>query len=968
MSAERRQQVLEATDLMDTPAEPGFDRLTRLAAGLLRAPVALVSLVDERHQFWKSARGLGEPWASCRGTPLSHSFCQHVVHDAAPLVVDDARAHPVLKDNLAIPDLGVIAYAGVPIVVEGEAIGAFCVIDHEPRAWTPEDVGLLNDLAASVVAEIELRMAVRALREQRGLVDAVIDELGDAVLAVDPKRKFLIANAAARRLFPGAMPGRALRDEWAPLHAAARPDGAALRSEDGALARALQGEITNDLVFTLKAPEVDRASWIEAAGRPVVVGGRLVAAVAVYRDVTEKLRAAEAQRAHDEAVEEARHARQVLADEKRHAARVDVLAQISRSLVEAGVNFDGLMRVMADRAAALVGDSALVNLVSDDGRSLEAAATSFPDPAVAKACLAMLRATPARTGEGIAGRVIAGNAGELQSEADPELVARSVRPEWSETVRRMNVHSVLVVPIRLRGVAIGSFSLFRNRPGVGYTAADQVLLQDVADRAALAIDNARLHGTLERRVRERTTALAESQALLHAVLESVPDAIMSVDAAGRITSYNARVAADLRERYGVAVAVGTPLFELGDAPTRAAAREHHRRCMQGESLRFEWSLRDVGRAARHVLVSHSPMTVNGEVFGATVVVTDITARKESELAAIERSRIIELHRQVATTANSSLTSEAALERVLEIVARYGGWSAGHAYAVVDDDLVSRDLWYPAEAPPAGAGGGADRRFVGPSALPRAALRDRRPSWMSLAEPAFAETAPAGVRTGVAFPVFIGKEVVAVLEFFSPRDEAPDPAAVELFENVGRQIGRVIERERHVDQVRTLSLSDELTGLHNRRGFLVLAEQAMKLATRRGAPLLLFFVDLNGMKQINDTLGHEAGDRALVATARLLRGAVRDSDVVARLGGDEFVVLAGEGAASAGSTFAERIKREVEGHNAVPGALHLSLSVGKAVFDPKAPTTIEKLLVDADAAMYEQKAARRRRVALGVKQS
>ena len=161
-----RLRTLESTGLLDSPPEPSFDRLTRLAAGLLDAPVALVSLVDDRRQFFKSALGLLEPWASRRETPISHSFCQYVTRERTPLVVSDAREHPLLRDNLAIRDLSAIAYAGIPLMIDDQAIGAFCVIDARPRQWRPDQVELLQDLAASVVTEIELRMALDDRRQQ----------------------------------------------------------------------------------------------------------------------------------------------------------------------------------------------------------------------------------------------------------------------------------------------------------------------------------------------------------------------------------------------------------------------------------------------------------------------------------------------------------------------------------------------------------------------------------------------------------------------------------------------------------------------------------------------------------------------------------------------------------------------------------------------------------------------------------
>ena len=163
MSAVRdveRLRALRATGLLDSEAQENFDRHARIASEALDAPVALVSLIDEDRQFFKSCLGLPEPWQSDRGSPLSHSFCQHAVASKEPLIVDDAREHPVLKDNLAIRDMNVIAYAGVPLIdSKGNALGTLCTIDDHPRHWSKHQVDLLKDIASSVCREIELARA-----------------------------------------------------------------------------------------------------------------------------------------------------------------------------------------------------------------------------------------------------------------------------------------------------------------------------------------------------------------------------------------------------------------------------------------------------------------------------------------------------------------------------------------------------------------------------------------------------------------------------------------------------------------------------------------------------------------------------------------------------------------------------------------------------------------------------------------
>jgi two-component system cell cycle sensor histidine kinase/response regulator CckA len=164
-----RLAALRQTGLLDTPPEEGFDRLTRMAARLLGASTSLISLVTQDRQFFKSAIGLPEPWASSRTAPLSFSFCSTVVGTGEPLVVEDARRHPLLRHSPAIRELGWIAYAGVPLITrDGQVVGSLCVVDKMPRLWSERDLVLLQDLAASAVTEIELRREM-ALRQQAEL-------------------------------------------------------------------------------------------------------------------------------------------------------------------------------------------------------------------------------------------------------------------------------------------------------------------------------------------------------------------------------------------------------------------------------------------------------------------------------------------------------------------------------------------------------------------------------------------------------------------------------------------------------------------------------------------------------------------------------------------------------------------------------------------------------------------------------
>lgn len=169
---------LAATGLLDSEPDESFDRLTRMVIRLLDVPVSLISLVDNRRQFFKSQHGLPAPVAEKRQTPLTHSFCQLVVKEGAPLAVTDAPNDPRVCDNLAIPDLGVIAYLGVPLITaSGHILGSLCAIDTKPRQWTDDDQRLLIDVAAIVMTEIALTEEISRRRAAESQQQLLIGEL-----------------------------------------------------------------------------------------------------------------------------------------------------------------------------------------------------------------------------------------------------------------------------------------------------------------------------------------------------------------------------------------------------------------------------------------------------------------------------------------------------------------------------------------------------------------------------------------------------------------------------------------------------------------------------------------------------------------------------------------------------------------------------------------------------------------------
>jgi len=200
-----RMRVLRDLALIDSPEELVFDKLTQLASKVIGAPVSLVSMVAADYQFFKSQVGLPDPWKSKRRTPLSHSFCQHVVASNEPLIVSDAREVDFLKKNRAIPDLDVIGYLGMPLKLsDGRSLGSFCVIDSEPREWSDVEIEIMRELSEIVCDEFDMRTMARkdpqaaANLEQ---MDIAITRMVDELSEIPNKQQFLDTLRGARQRY-----------------------------------------------------------------------------------------------------------------------------------------------------------------------------------------------------------------------------------------------------------------------------------------------------------------------------------------------------------------------------------------------------------------------------------------------------------------------------------------------------------------------------------------------------------------------------------------------------------------------------------------------------------------------------------------------------------------------------------------------------------------------------------------------
>ena len=893
---EHRLAALAESELLDSPPEAAFDRFTRLAAKWLGVPVALVSLVDDHRQFFKSALGLPEPWASRRETPLSHSFCQYGVTTNQPLIVMDAREHPWLKENLAISELGVIAYAGIPLVTdEKQVLGMFCVIDSTPRLWTEDEVSTLRELAAMVGTEIELRARVRALKEtealreaDRGLLRSVLDCMADSVVVTATDGSIILSNHAAQRSRPAGMlrPGESggqfgifLADGVTPLNATNAPS-----------ARALVGDTVRDAEFIRRVPgEPDQVHSVNSS--PIRdAAGVVRAAVSVGRDIT-KSKAAQQTLERNEA--------------------------LLRTVVQNMPN-----------GAVLLFDMDLRYLMADGDQLLASVGYATHD-LIGKTLYEVI---PHERAEPVAERYRKVLRGEVQE---------------FEVKRGERTFAVTAVPVRHE---------------CGVIIAGMTMVYDV---------------TAHKRVQE---VLREQTLVFQSTLEHMREGVVMVNTKGEFGVFNQAAKALLGAPSHVKGSSETlakwRFFEADGRTPMHASEEPIGKALRGEAT-FPTDV--VLRLANDTAPVHLHVTVDpivdehNELVGTVAVMHDVTAQRKAEWSARAQAASVELLQGVAEAANSANNARDAFQITLDRVCAFMAWPVGHVYVVHGRLLKSSSIWHDDDP----------RRFAGFRTQSSAieftidqgmigqVLGSGLATWLTdLKEESTllrSESAlEAGLNSGFAFPVLIGDEVVAVLEFYSERREEADLGLLSMMANIGTQLGRVVERERartaaedRAEAIRSQSIRDELTGLYNRRGFLELARQQLRVAQRERREALLFFVDLNGMKQINDEFGHDEGDRALCDTADVLREIFRIIDVVSRLGGDEFVALMLDADVSQIELFAVRIKQAMATRNAQGFRRYrLSASVGGSPYDAARAQTIESLLAHADTVMYEQKRARR----------
>jgi diguanylate cyclase (GGDEF)-like protein/PAS domain S-box-containing protein len=458
-------------------------------------------------------------------------------------------------------------------------------------------------------------------------------------------------------------------------------------------------------------------------------------------------------------------------------------------------------------------------------------------------------------------------------------------------------------------------------------------------------------------LRNSEETLRATNQQLEMLVQSSPLAIYTRDRSGLLTTWNA--AAERLYGWTAAEVLGKPL------PSVPGERREESDALRMRLLGGETFIKFQGRRLRRdgtpieIDASLGPLRdVGGNVTGIIAVVTDITQRKQ-----LEQRQAME-HKVTRLLAESESLEEV-MPQLIQAICEALGCACGarRVWNEREQKIVCAETWSEPSA--------EIEQFLDVSREPRVlpktsggllrrVLASGEPIWITnITEDASFRRGPeaqkAGLRSAFAFPIRFGNEVLGVMEFFSRASGQPDEVLMHSTRSIGSQIGQFMGRRQAEERVQHLAHFDELTGLPNRSMFNQRLGHALARARRADEPLAILFIDLDRFKNINDTLGHEAGDRVLKEISQRLRGCLREVDTVSRLGGDEFVVLIeGSSRPADVAEVAQKILVAVARPVMIEAQeFHVTASIGIST-SPGDSNDLQGLMKNADIAMYRAK--------------
>jgi diguanylate cyclase (GGDEF)-like protein len=448
------------------------------------------------------------------------------------------------------------------------------------------------------------------------------------------------------------------------------------------------------------------------------------------------------------------------------------------------------------------------------------------------------------------------------------------------------------------------------------------------------------------------------------VIESMGDSLIVVDEQSRIAAMNPsahELLVEIGAPNGLASAaeiVGTPAPALFSPWPELAAQLLHPTAGQKDLTLGK------GERTRFFSLSLSPLAGGtGSITGWVAVLTDITRLKQAETSAVQARRIAETLQEAGLALSSTLDSNQMSAMILQLIQRVISFDAG-AFLIAEGSELRM----------AGAHGIASamdnigRTFpITGCQLCNLVVQHQRPLITeSILREDILLPLPANfpVRSYLGVPIVFQGHVTGLIALYSREVSHFDAGDIRVAELFANQAAIALQNSRLFNQMSTLAVTDNLTGLANRRRFFELAEKEVERARRYGRSLCLVMFDIDDFKQVNDTHGHLIGDQVLRVLATTARRTIRSTDTLCRFGGDEFLILMPESGLDQALATAERLRQKISSEMVVvtaAGQLMLTISLGVVSLGGTGEETVEKLVERSDAAMYQAKSAGKNRV-------
>ncbi len=651
---------------------------------------------------------------------------------------------------------------------------------------------------------------------------------------------------------------------------------------------------------------------------------------------------------------------------KQRAQRLNILVE---SIAHASLDTDAILITTTREMSKQMGNGCVISLLDSRREWLEAVSLSHPDPAKLELLQKHITGTRQRATEGISHIALTSRKPILHNRGDTKEVQRAVASQYRSLIQDLEIHSVMHVPLGSGEQPLGILLLFRSGQQLPFSYEDLLVVQTIADRVSLALENAALFKKVQDELEERSRtekALRESESRFASILAMAPDAIISIDNYQRIVTFNR--GAEKIFAYEAKAVLGQPLTLLFSA-NRAHQAEILRRLQDADTSHpthhegvLYWRRQHGDVFSGEVSISR--LNLGGRLI-RTLMLRDVTSRVAAEEQARRQTEVLSTLYDTTLALMDRLHSDDTLDTVLRRAAQLVQTEHGYIALLSDDQSemtiqvtigdFEKTMGYKVER---GVG------LIGKTWEQKELMTiNNYREWPEHLE----DLCTDNICATICVPLFADEHVVGLLGLaHTEPTRVFSEQEIEFLRLFAPLASIALYNAKLFAEVQRLATTDDLTGLHNRRAFFAIAETEFRYARTHKVSISVVMIDIDHFKKVNDTFGHTVGDDVIRWIAHECQPLLRAKDTLARYGGEEFALLLPSTTKEDAFNLAERIRHRIANYS-MPISHHtvkVTLSLGVATITDKMDD-VNDLLNLADRRLYGAKARGRNQVVAGV---